>query len=251
MPSRLLFISDLHLESARPDISATLLQFLADNTGRCDALYILGDLFEVWIGDDESSDLANRIAAALHAFAEGGAAIYLMHGNRDFLIGEAFARRCGATLLPDPSIITSPIGPVLLSHGDQLCTDDVDYMGFREMVRQPAWQAEFLSRSLSERRNFAQQARQQSTAATQDKAQQIMDVNQQAVLGLLRETSQSTLIHGHTHRPQTHNIALDTPIAGCNEAWRVVLGDWHTQGWNAEITAAGINLQRFPLRRAS
>ena len=185
MPERLLFISDLHLEDARPDITDALLRFLAEQTGQCRALYILGDLFEVWIGDDAWDPLAQRVAAALWAFAEAGAQVFLMHGNRDFLLGDEFASACGGRLLPDPSVIDTPLGPLLLSHGDALCTDDVDYQKFRRQVRDPAWQQAFLARGISERRAFADQARQQSKQATADKAAGIMDVNQDAVCDFL------------------------------------------------------------------
>lgn len=250
MSERLLFISDLHLDAGREDITRTLLDFLNRETGRCTALYILGDLFEVWLGDDAPDDIAHRVAAALAAFAAAGAAVYLMHGNRDFLLGDDYARACGATLLPDPHVIATPVGEVLLSHGDALCTDDTDYQRFRAQVRDPQWQQTFLAQGISERRAFAEQARQQSRAATAGKSMAIMDVNPKAVERLLRETGQTRLLHGHTHRPDSHDLTFDSPIAGETAGWRLVLGDWHSQGWYGEIGGDGVRLERFPLLRA-
>lgn len=238
-----LFISDLHLEAGRPDITRTLLQFLADNSGKCSDLFILGDLFEVWIGDDEPSSLAEAVATALHQFSAAGTKVYLMHGNRDFLLGEEYARRSGASLIYEPCKIETPSGPLLLLHGDSLCTDDVDYQRFRALVRTSEWQREFLSRSLTERRAFAALARQQSRTATAQKAMDIMDVNQESVLDLLREYPHIRLLHGHTHRPQAHAIE---PESG-NRTTRFVLGSWEQQAWYAVSDHAGISLKQMPL----
>ena len=244
MSARLLFISDLHLEDSRPDITESLLEFLDRESGRCSALYILGDLFEVWLGDDTDDPLAQRVADALQAFASAGAQVFLMHGNRDFLIGDDFARRCGASLLSDPTVIETRLGPVLLSHGDSLCTDDVDYQTFRAQVRNQQWQQQFLSQPLAARRAFAEQARAQSQAATSNKAMEIMDVNQQAVVSLLEEHSLPRLLHGHTHRPARHELNLaEQP----GEAWRLVLGDWDSKAWFAEIEGTEVKLQSFDL----
>lgn len=250
LSARELFISDLHLEVARPDITSTLLQFLQDHAGTCDALFILGDLFEVWIGDDDASKLADQVAAALHQFGAAGAAVYLMHGNRDFLLGEAYASRCAATLIHEPYLLASSAGPILLLHGDSLCTDDVEYQQFRTLVRNPAWQQEFLAQSLQERRDFANKARQQSQNETAHKAMAIMDVNPQAVELLLQEHGQVTLLHGHTHRPAIHEVTLTTPIQGQMTARRIVLGSWEKQGWFAVSDAAGISLHDLPLLKA-
>jgi UDP-2,3-diacylglucosamine hydrolase len=244
---RTLFISDLHLQESRPDITNTLLHFLKLNQGQCDALFILGDLFEVWIGDDDDSELKSTIAKALAAFNLAGTWIFLAHGNRDFLIGQDYAEQCGATLIEDPYTLQSDTGSVLLLHGDQLCTNDSDYMEFRKLVRDADWQQEFLAKSLDDRRAFASQAREQSQNATADKAVEIMDVNHAAVLQLLTSTRQTTLIHGHTHRPAIHKISLDSSIDNRKEAKRIVLGDWDQQGWFAELNADGISLQNFPL----
>lgn len=242
MSDRLLFISDLHLQTSRPELTRGLLDFLGRESGRCQALYILGDLFEVWLGDDAADALAQEVATALRDFVAAGSQVYLMHGNRDFLLGAAYAQSAGAELLPDPVVISTPIGEVLLAHGDSLCTDDVDYQQFRAQVRNPAWQTAFLAKSVPERIEFARQAREQSKEATADKAMAIMDVNQQAVVELMSAHQQSRLIHGHTHRPDEHALTVDG-----NSAWRLVLGDWGKQGWVAEISDAGVNLSSFDL----
>jgi UDP-2,3-diacylglucosamine hydrolase len=247
LPRRILFISDLHLEEGRADITAALLAFLDRNESACDALYILGDLFEVWIGDDDSNELSARVAKALRSFHEAGADIFILHGNRDFLLGTDYAASCGATIIPDSIIITTPIGPAIVLHGDDLCSDDVQYMQFRTMVRQKSWQQDFLSKTLSERRAFAEQARRQSQQATSIKENAIMDVNPAAVEQRLREHGQTLMIHGHTHRPAIHEIELEAAIDSRNQARRVELGDWDSHGWYAAIDADGIVLEKFPL----
>ena len=247
MSNRILFISDLHLEEERPDITAALLGFLERQKGACEALYILGDLFEIWIGDDDASALGDRIAATLNDFHQAGSDIFILHGNRDFLLGEDYAARCGATLMDDSTTIDTAIGPALILHGDDLCTDDVDYIQFRNTVREDAWQRDFLAQSLVERRAFADQARQQSQQATATKENSIMDVNSAAVQQRLRQSGQTLMIHGHTHRPEIHDIQLSEPIDSKTTARRVVLGDWDRDGWYAEINADGLTLEKFPL----
>lgn len=247
MSKRALFISDLHLEESRPDITDALLAFLSRNKASCSALYILGDLFEAWIGDDDRTALSDTVANALTEFQQAGASIYLLHGNRDFLIGNEYASRCGASLINDSTVIDSPIGSILVLHGDDLCTDDIEYIQFRNLVRQPVWQQEFLSKTLAERRAFAEQARQQSKNATADKDHSIMDVNADAVEKRLIEHDQSLMIHGHTHRPQIHELQLSQPVAGSHEARRVVLGDWDKNGWFVEVSSEGLKLEQFPL----
>ena len=247
MSNRILFISDLHLEEERPDITAALLGFLERQKGACEALYILGDLFEIWIGDDDASALGDRIAATLNDFHQAGSDIFILHGNRDFLLGEDYAARCGATLMDDSTTIDTAIGPALILHGDDLCTDDVDYIQFRNTVREDAWQRDFLAQSLVERRAFADQARQQSQQATATKENSIMDVNSAAVQQRLRQSGQTLMIPGHTHRPEIHDIQLSEPIDSKTTARRVVLGDWDRDGWYAEINADGLTLEKFPL----
>ncbi|NQV69208.1 MAG: UDP-2,3-diacylglucosamine diphosphatase [Pseudohongiella sp.] len=246
MASRILLISDLHLEESRPDITAALLAFLAANTACCDALYILGDLFEVWIGDDEQTELGDTVATALKQFSAAGTSVWLMHGNRDFMLGSSYASRCGASLIDDPAVIETDSGSALLLHGDSLCIDDIDYMQFRRRVRGASWQQEFLAKSLEDRRAFAQSAREQSRLATSAKESSIMDVNQAEVQKRLAASAQTTLIHGHTHRPAVHEVVLERPIDGQSLAQRVVLGDWDQSPWYAEITKAGVKLENFP-----
>ena len=247
MKPPILFISDLHLQESRPDITAGLLHFLADHAGQCQTLFILGDLFEVWLGDDESTALSRQVAAALRRFQQQGSSLYLLHGNRDFLLGPDYAEQCGAELIEEPHVLRTADGNHLLVHGDSLCTDDVDYMQFRASVRNQQWQQEFLARPLAARREFARQAREQSRAATAGKAMTIMDVNQDAVLKLLRDQQLSSLIHGHTHRPAIHQLVLDPPIAGHTRASRLVLGDWDQSGWYARLTDTQLTLHSFPL----
>jgi UDP-2,3-diacylglucosamine hydrolase len=219
-----LFISDLHLDESRPQIVDLFEQFLLRDARSASALYILGDLFESWIGDDDDSGLASRVADALGRMGRRGVAIYFMHGNRDFLLGADYARCAGMTLLDDPSVIDLDGEPTLLMHGDTLCTDDVEYQRFRTRVRDPAWQATFLARPLDERRAFAAQARDESRRHTATAMPQIMDVNQEAVAAAMRSHGVRRLIHGHTHRPATHRFSLDGEAAE-----RIVLGDWYEQ----------------------
>ena len=218
------FISDLHLDEARPQITDLFLHFLARPARGAEALYILGDLFESWVGDDDDAALPARVAQALRALRDSGVPIHFMHGNRDFLLGADYAARAGLTLLPDPTVIALDGEPTLLMHGDTLCTDDIAYQKFRNMVRDPGWQQQFLSRSLGERRAFAAQARGESRKQTAMKAAEIMDVNQAAVESAVRAHGVQRLIHGHTHRPATHHFELDGRVTE-----RIVLGDWYEQ----------------------
>jgi UDP-2,3-diacylglucosamine hydrolase len=247
LSKRILFISDLHLEESRPDITRTLLQFLNINSGKCAALYILGDLFEVWIGDDEQSPLIDEITSALRGFHVAGSSIYLMHGNRDFLIGDNFAKRCGAELIEDPCILKTEAGHIVLLHGDTLCTDDLEYMQFRAQVRQQIWQQEFLAKSLDDRRAFAQEARQASQKTAGIKNNSIMDVNGQAVLDLFNQFQENMMLHGHTHRPAVHELAFSNPINGQIKGQRIVLGDWNNKAWYAETQSKEISLLSFDL----
>jgi len=247
LSKRILFISDLHLEESRPDITRTLLQFLNINSGKCAALYILGDLFEVWIGDDEQSPLIDEITSALRGFHVAGSSIYLMHGNRDFLIGDNFAKRCGAELIEDPCILKTEAGHIILLHGDTLCTDDLEYMQFRTQVRQQIWQQEFLAKPLDDRRAFAQEARQASQKTAGIKNNSIMDVNGQAVLDLFNQFQENMMLHGHTHRPAVHELAFSNPINGQIKGQRIVLGDWNNKAWYAETQNKEISLLSFDL----
>ncbi len=219
-----LFISDLHLDEARPHIVDLYTALLAGEARGADALYILGDLFESWVGDDDDSVLAIRVAEATRALRDCGVPVYFMHGNRDFLLGEDYAARAGMTRLADPHLIEVNGEQVLLLHGDTLCTDDAEYQKFRQLVRDPQWQRTFLARPLSERRVFATQARGESRKHTAQARPENMDVNADAVAAALRAHGVRRMIHGHTHRPATHRFDLDGRMAE-----RIVLGDWYEQ----------------------
>lgn len=217
-----LFISDLHLSEEHPEILRAFEALLARPARGVDALYILGDLFEYWAGDDDDTALSERVAQALRAVADDGIRIHFLAGNRDFLIGEAFAARAGFSLLAEPTEIELGGRRVLLCHGDTLCTDDAAYQAYRAMVRDPAWQRVFLGRPLSERRAIINDLRQKSAAAKREKSMEIMDVNTGAAESLLRAHGHPTLIHGHTHRPARHVHHVDG-----HDCIRWVLPDWH------------------------
>ena len=216
------FISDLHLDPTRPAATALLLAFLERQAGQADACYILGDLFEAWIGDDDDTGLASHVTEALHRLTGSGVPVYFLHGNRDFLIGQRFAAASGVRLLQEHQVIDLYGESVLVLHGDSLCTDDLDYQTFRAKVRDPAWQAQLLALPLTQRRALAGQLRETSRQATQQKAADITDVNPAAVEQALREHAVRRMIHGHTHRPAVHDWTFDGLPAR-----RVVLGDWH------------------------
>ena len=219
-----LLISDLHLDPQRPRILDLFADLLAGEARRADALYILGDLFDSWIGDDDDAALAAQVAQTTRALRDSGVPIWFMHGNRDFLLGADYAARAGMSLLADPSVVELGGERVLLMHGDTLCTDDTEYHKFRALVRDPRWQAQFLAKPLAERRAFAAQARGESRRHTSAAKPEIMDVNQEAVAAAMRTHGVHKLIHGHTHRPATHHFDLDGRTAE-----RVVLGDWYEQ----------------------
>lgn len=234
-----LFISDLHLDEKRPDITRAFFKFLKDKAESAERLYILGDFFEVWIGDDAVSEFQNTIIQALHELSDT-CEIFFIHGNRDFLIGESFAVKAGCTLLPEPTTITLNGITTTIMHGDSLCIEDVEYMKFRTMVRNPEWQAMFLSKPLQERIAIAQQLRDQSKEQTASKEDYITDVTQSEVEKALIENKSSLLIHGHTHRPNRHPIELST-----GKAERLVLGDWGETGWYIEVNENDISLKEY------
>ena len=221
----ILFVSDLHLAPQAPGVSRIFLDFLAGRARSAEQLFILGDLFEAWPGDDcldEAEEaLAAKIVAALHALSSAGVALSLMHGNRDFLLGDRFIARSGARLLPDPYVLSLPAWQFVLTHGDALCTDDHEYQEFRTLVRQADWQAAFLARPLAERKEKVRALRRQSESAKRDKASYLMDVNPGATDDFLRAHGYATLIHGHTHRPATHEHIVDGIHV---ERW--VMADW-------------------------
>lgn len=240
-----LFISDLHLCAQRPAITELFLQFLRNEATKADALYILGDLFEYWIGDEAALNGEYRpIIAGMGALRAAGPALYVMRGNRDFLMGAEFEQQSGARLLPDPTIIDLYGNPVLLMHGDSLCTDDVEYQAFRKMVRSDTWQREYLSKTVAERDAISRRYRQMSKTATANKRPEIMDVNQDAVATVMRQYQVYDLIHGHTHRPGQHSFDLDG-----RRARRNVLGDWYEQGSILRCTAHEWTLQALPLQQ--
>lgn len=220
-----LFISDLHLEADRPEIGEQFLAFLDAEAAGADSLYILGDLFEYWIGDDDPDPYYAAMKQAIAGLTSRGVPVYFMHGNRDFMIGESFAAETGVRILNDPTVVNLHGRQVLLSHGDELCTDDVKYQEVRRVTRSPAWQAAMLAKSVDERRAIAEQARRDSMAHGSSIDLDISDVNQAAVEALLRSHDVHTLLHGHTHRPAVHEFALDG-----EPATRIVLGDWYEQG---------------------
>lgn len=237
-----LFISDLHLCAQRPAVMQLFIEFLGRQAGQCDTLYILGDLFEAWLGDDDDAPDNARVISALHALRDSGTTIYFMRGNRDFLIGEKFAALSGCRLLPDPSVIDLNGTPVLLMHGDALCTDDVSYQRFRRVVRNRFSQRLFLNLPLALRRRLARRLRAQSMSRTLEKSPAIMDVNAHSVAAAMRRHRVTRLIHGHTHRPAVHHFYLDGRLAQ-----RIVLGDWCEQGSVLRCDARGAQLITLPL----
>jgi UDP-2,3-diacylglucosamine hydrolase len=234
-----LFIADLHLDPGRPQITALFERYLADEEVRhAEALYILGDLVEAWIGDDDDAELPARIAAATRAVREAGVPVYFMVGNRDFLLGQAFAERAGLTLLDDGTVHDIHGRRTLLMHGDVLCTDDVAYQAVRKQVRTPEWRAQILAMPLQARRAFAAKAREDSKAHTGSTMESIMDVNAGAVAEAMRKAGVTRLVHGHTHRPAVHDFQLDGA-----PAQRIVLGDWYEQGSVLRVDADGVELR--------
>lgn len=240
----ILFISDLHLDPSRPAITALFSAFLEEQASRAEALYILGDLFEVWIGDDDDGELGRQVGAALKTLSRRGVPVYLLHGNRDFLLGERFAAASGAALLPESLVIDLYGTPTLIMHGDTLCTDDRAYQTFRAQVRSPAWQARMLALPLAERRAMAQRLRESSQQAVSEKPEEITDVNPEAVQRALREHGVQRLIHGHTHRPAVHDWLLDG-----RPARRIVLGDWYREGSVLVCDSRGCRLERLTLHQ--
>ena len=236
-----LFISDLHLEAERPDIAKQFLEFLDAEAGEADALYILGDLFEAWVGDDDPNTHYFSIKRALRKLADKGIPVYFMHGNRDFMIGREFANETGVTILPDPYRVDLYGHKVLLSHGDALCTDDVQYQRVRQMTRDPDWQAAMRAKPLKERLRIAEEARRASLEQTLNMDMNIMDVNEEAVRKTIIEHGVDILLHGHTHRPNVHTIDL-----GNRKAKRIVLGDWYTQGSVVRWNMRGPKLEEMP-----
>ena len=234
----ILLISDLHLHEERPDITGAFLAFLQQHAKHAQALYILGDFFEVWIGDDAITPFQCSIAQALSEVAATGTQIYLMHGNRDFLLGDAFCELADCQLLKDPSVVQLAGEPVLLMHGDSLCTSDRSYIRMRRVLRNPLISFVLRNLPLSARKRLAGDLRAKSKSSTRMKASDITDVNPNEVTRVMAQHKVRTLIHGHTHRPAVHDLG--------NEKQRIVLGDWDTQGWYIEVSASQLKLQPLP-----
>ncbi len=233
----LLFISDLHLQEERPRLNRGFFLFLKEQAPRAEALYILGDFFDVWIGDDAMTPFHHQVAAALKELATSGTQVYLMHGNRDFALGKVFCEAAGATLLSDPCVIQPYDEPLLLMHGDLLCTDDIAYQRLRRFFRNPVVNFILRNTPLGFRQQLASKTRQSSQEATRNKDQQITDANPEAIERFMQHYTAPALIHGHTHRPGIHQQALGK---------RYVLGDWSdAQGWKLEVTANSKKLLSF------
>lgn len=236
------FISDLHLAPNRPELACALANFMARQSSQMDTLYILGDLFDAWIGDDYENVFTQEIKQLLRSASEAGTELFLMRGNRDFLIGQDFAQQTGCQLLDDPTVIDLYGSRVLLMHGDLLCTQDVDYQKFRLMVRDPQWQQQLLDKPLPERLSIAEQLRSISKEHTGGKEYQIMDVHQPEVENRMLSEQVQVLIHGHTHRPASHKMTLNNA-----PATRIVLGDWGHELWYLRVDEAGYEIKNSPI----
>jgi len=232
------FISDIHLSDKHPELTQAFFTFLNESKEVCTHLYILGDLFEAWIGDDDTTPLAQEVKNALRTFTDNGPATFFIHGNRDFLIGEAFAKETGITILPDPYTLNINDQKIVISHGDFLCTDDVDYITFRNQVRSDEWQSDFLNKPIAEREEIAASMRDASQEATAEKPITITDVNLDAVNSFIDEHKPDFFIHGHTHRPDIHNL---------DSAKRIVLGDWDDSGWYCWLNEDTYQLKQFSI----
>jgi UDP-2,3-diacylglucosamine hydrolase len=236
-----LFVSDLHLSEERPEANERFIAFMEDTARQAAALYVLGDLFEYWIGDDDLGEPFNAVMTGFFArLVRGSVPVFLMHGNRDFLMGERFCRATGAELLADPAVVDVGGVKTLLMHGDTLCTDDLDYQGWRRTARSPAWQQQFLSQPLEARRRTVGALRDKSREVIQAKPAEIMDVNESAVREAFRGHGVTRLIHGHTHRPGRHEMEVDGRRC---ERW--VLPDWYGPGGYLEVSGGKPRLVRW------
>ncbi len=236
-----LVVSDLHVDATRPEIAQQFCDFLAGEARTAAALYVLGDLFEAWVGDDDPDPHRRAAARALGALSARGTALYFMHGNRDFLLGERFCEMTGGKLLVDPTLVERHGRRVLLTHGDALCIDDAPYQRLRALVREPRWQRQFLALSVTQREMLAEEARAGSKAHTAGQIPMLMDVNAGAVAHAFRDAGVETILHGHTHRPGVYAHAVDgTPRT------RIVTGDWYTQGSLLSWDDGGLRLEALP-----
>ena len=233
-----LFISDLHLQPSQPRILQAGLEFLRTTARGAEALYILGDLFEVWVGDDDDAAWLPELRDTLNALHQAGTRLYFLHGNRDFLLGKNFAAQCGFELLPEAVVIDLYGRKTLLMHGDTLCTEDREYLAMRAQLHNPLWQQAALSKSLAERRQLAAALRMESKSAGAQKSAEIMDVTPDEVMRVMEQHGVDLLIHGHTHRPARHSLSVSGP-SGVKPAERIVLGDWGNQLWYLRASADG------------
>ena len=239
----ILFISDLHLEDSHLYLTRLFANFLQQEAPKAEAVYILCDLFEVWLGDDDNRPEVRQYLHLLKQLTDTGVPVYVLRGNRDFLIGDEFAAETGCRLLEQNSIVDLYGTPTLICHGDSLCTDDVDHQRFRDMVLQDAWQKQFLSKPLAERILIARNLRDKSREETRKKPEAITDVNQTSIENLMRERGVRQMIHGHTHRPAIHHFEIDG-----KQATRIVLGDWDEIGNLLRVDANGCRLEDFTLQ---
>lgn len=239
---RQIFVSDLHLQNERPDLVRAFLHFLATDARQADQLYLLGDIFEAWIGDDAPFPGTQPVIDALKAVSDSGVELFFQHGNRDFLVGKQFASQVGGTLLDESTVITTADDrQLLLMHGDQLCTDDVEYQKLRVMLRNPMFQQNILAQTVEQRLAMAKQLRETSKEKGAQKADYITDVNAEAVRDALATAGTTLLLHGHTHRPAIHDVDLADGIQG----QRIVLGDWDSKGWFVDWSESGFELINF------
>jgi UDP-2,3-diacylglucosamine hydrolase len=236
-----LFVSDVHLDADAPQATEQFLDFLASHAASAEALYILGDLFEAWVGDDDQDEQKQRVCAGLKSLDRRGVACFALHGNRDFLLGAGFSARSGCRLLSDPVVAQFDGERVLLTHGDALCTDDHAYQELRSLVRTSAWQRRFLALPRSHRELLADEARAGSRRHTARTVPYIMDVNEAAVAAALRAARVRRVIHGHTHRPGVHDLELDGA-----PAQRIVLGAWYEQGSYLSYERGRYELRELP-----
>ena len=234
------FISDLHISEAQSEIGEQFIDFLGHHALKYNALYILGDLFEYWLGDDDINPYLNKIKKVLKDYTQSEIPTYFIHGNRDFLIGERFSAETGIKILSDPTIIQLNNEDALISHGDLFCTDDISYQATRKLTRDPEWQNMMLNKSIEDRKFFAFEARMKSKNHMKDLADNITDVNQTEVANTFKEFNLKTIIHGHTHRPAIHNLNIQN-----TDHQRIVLGDWYDQGSCLEWDESGPNLINF------
>ena len=233
------FVSDLHLEPIENKRVKVFFKFLNDAVNKYEELYILGDFFEYWIGDDDTQSVNKLIMQRLKAATDNGLKIYFIHGNRDFLIGSAFESKTGVKILADQHTFNIGEKKIMISHGDAFCVDDVEYQEMKREIRSDSWKKDFLAKSISERVDFANDLRTKSSERNSNKPENIMDVNDNYVLEVVQKEKIDILIHGHTHRPAVHKLE--------NGSIRAVLGSWEEEGWVADYIEENIKLTSFPI----